>query len=226
MQAARPAIQIVNAFLPPCHVDGRRGSHDCRELSDRRGPRIVAQTCGGLQSKGGCASGGILTVEFEMSDFLNNLEKWQNLIKQHDAIVDETLFGRMGTGVVQDHFLMGVAKYTRCEQLRKDLVEYISAKETPRRRQRRSAGRSYTHGVRHGPRAIREEVALTTQRKMRWQRSTSSTHVRTLWKTGTPRKAKGKSGQGGKDKGEGKNKDGKVQLECSRCGKTSYMKKD
>ena len=31
----------------------------------------------------------VLTVPFDMSDFLIILEKWENLIKQHDAIVDE-----------------------------------------------------------------------------------------------------------------------------------------
>ena len=57
----------------------------------------------------------ILTAEFDMSDLLNSLEKFENLIKQHDAIVDElegvpnrvkiaTLISRMGTGVVQDPF--------------------------------------------------------------------------------------------------------------------------
>ena len=52
----------------------------------------------------------ILTAEFDMSDLLQ-------LIKQHDAIVDDlevvqgrvtiaTLTSRMGNGVVQDHFLV------------------------------------------------------------------------------------------------------------------------
>ena len=60
------------------------------------------------------------------------------MIKQHDAIVDELegaqdrvkiapLISRVGKGVVHDHFLVGVAKYARYEQLRKDLVEYLSA---------------------------------------------------------------------------------------------------
>ena len=80
----------------------------------------------------------ILTAEFDMSDFLNSLEKCVNVIKQHDAMVDElegvkdrvkiaTLISRMGKGIV--HFLVGVAKYTRYDQLRKDLVEYLSAKK-------------------------------------------------------------------------------------------------
>ena len=81
----------------------------------------------------------ILTVEFDMSDFLNSLEKWENLIKQHDAMVDAlegvqdrveiaTLISRMGKGVVEDHFLVGVAAYTRYDQLGKDLVDLLSAK--------------------------------------------------------------------------------------------------
>ena len=81
----------------------------------------------------------ILTLEFDVSDFLNRLEKWEKLINQHDANVDEldgvqerlkieTLISRVGKGVVQDH-LVGVAKYTRFEQHRKDLIEYHSAKK-------------------------------------------------------------------------------------------------
>ena len=82
----------------------------------------------------------ILAVEFDMSDFQDNVEKWEQLIKHHDAIVDElegvqervkiaTLIRRMGKGVVQDHFLVRVIKYTRCEQLRKDVVLYLFAKK-------------------------------------------------------------------------------------------------
>ena len=82
----------------------------------------------------------ILTVEFDMSDFLNSLEKWDNLVKQHDAMVDAlegvqdrvkiaTLISRMRKGVVEDHFLVEVAKYTRYDQLGKDLVDLLSAKK-------------------------------------------------------------------------------------------------
>ena len=46
-----------------------------------------------------------------------------------DRVNIATLISRMGSGVVQDHLLVGVAKYTRYEQLRKDLVEYLSAKK-------------------------------------------------------------------------------------------------
>ena len=83
---------------------------------------------------------GILTVEFDMSDFLNSLEAWEYQIKQHEAIVDElegvqerveiaTLISRTGKGVVQDHFLVGVAKYTRYDQLWKHFIECLAAKK-------------------------------------------------------------------------------------------------
>ena len=53
----------------------------------------------------------ILTVEFNMQDFLNSVEKWEYLIKQYDGMVEEleglqdrvkiaTLISRMGRGVV------------------------------------------------------------------------------------------------------------------------------
>ena len=68
-------------------------------------------------------------------------------------------------------------------------------------------------------------------KRRRWQRSTSSTDVRTLWKThscedGLLARQERPTGQEGKDKGRGKSKDSKAQLECFICGKTGYMKKD
>ena len=64
----------------------------------------------------------ILTVDFDMSDFLSRLEKWEYVIKQYDHMVDDpealqdrvkiaTVISRMGKGVVQDHFLVNMAKY-------------------------------------------------------------------------------------------------------------------
>ena len=69
-----------------------------------------------------------------MSDFLSSLEKWENLIKQHDTMVGEldgvhervkiaTLISRMGKGSV------GVATCTRYEDLWRDLVECLLVKK-------------------------------------------------------------------------------------------------
>ena len=52
--------------------------------------RKLEDACG---RKAGTRAAGpvvrILTVEFDMSDLLNSLEKWENLFKQHDATVNE-----------------------------------------------------------------------------------------------------------------------------------------
>ena len=84
-----------------------------------------------------------------MSDFLNSLENWENLIKPHNAIVDElegvwvrvkivTLISRVGKGVVQDHFLWELQSTGATKE---GLGRLSFGEETPRRRQLRSARR-------------------------------------------------------------------------------------
>ena len=123
------------------------------------------------------------------------------------------LLSLMGKGVVQDHFLVEVvAKYTRHKQLRKDLVECLSAKTHFGEDSSGLHGGGRDHG---GPKPMVKgqhgKIASTNQRRRRWQRSTSSTDVRTLWKTWSCELVlQDRPTQGGNDKGKGKHKDGKA----------------
>ena len=57
------------------------GSESGRKLVDAREPKMGTRTARLLVR--------ILTVSFDISDFLNSFEKWEYLVKQHDAIVYE-----------------------------------------------------------------------------------------------------------------------------------------
>ena len=148
----------------------------------------------------------ILTVDVDMSDFLNTLEKRENFIKQHDAIVDELEDVQERVEDVhpdQPHrqgcragSLLGGSCEVREPRTTQEGPGHVPfCEETPRWRQLRIAcrrsrpRRSYTHGDRNGQRTTREETTSTTQRRR--QRSTSSTDVRTLENmiAGAPRKA-------------------------------------
>ena len=117
--AALAAGAVLNAGMEPdrqhgsqtlfCFLvmlmEGRALTH-FRELQDRRGPRIVAQSLGEpTKPKAGTRAAGLLvkipTAEFDVREFLNRLEKWEHMIKQDAAIVEE-LESRAGTGHVKD----------------------------------------------------------------------------------------------------------------------------
>ena len=59
------------------------------------------------------------SVELGMSDFLDSPEQWKNLIKQHDATVDELERARTSGNCITDQACKGVAQYHfavfRCE---------------------------------------------------------------------------------------------------------------
>ena len=84
---------------------------NAENLQSGEGLGVVKKLVEAYDPEGGYAScrtsGQRLDVEFDMTDILNSLGKWENLIKQHDAIVDElegvqervniaTLMRRMG----------------------------------------------------------------------------------------------------------------------------------
>ena len=147
-EAAQQTVPVLNANLPdPAKqhrsqtiyyllvmlVEGRAMSmaENCkcgegfelwRKLTETYEPKAGTRAAGLLVR--------ILTVDFDMQDFLSSLEKWEYLIKQYDHMVGgiddlqdrvkiATLVSRMGKGVVQDHFLVNVSKYTKYEDLRK-----------------------------------------------------------------------------------------------------------
>ena len=104
----------------------------------------------------------------------------------HDRVKMSTPISRMGKGIVQDHFLVGVAEYTRYDQLRKDLVDYLSAKKHLGGDSSGVHGRSRDQGG-LAPMEIGTVKGQQGKRqhqqpqRSRCQRSTSSTDVRTLW---------------------------------------------
>ena len=133
-----------------------KGLEVWRKLVDACEPKAGTRAAGLLVK--------ILTVEFDLSDLLNSLEKWDNMIRHH-ATVDElegvegsvkiaTLLSRMGKGIVQDHFLVGVSMYTlRATQEGPGRV--LFSEEAPRWRQLRSArrrSRAWTVKGQHGKR--------------------------------------------------------------------------
>ena len=140
----------------------------------------------------------------------------------------------MGKGVVEDHFLVEAAKYTRYDQLGKDLVEFCEETLWWRQLRKRSRPqRSYTHGDRNGDRngqrqPTRQGTASAKQMRRIWQRFTSSTNVRTTWEPCS-------CGEGLLVRQERltfvRHRHGQVQRrqsqpECFRCGNTSHMTKD
>ena len=217
-EAAQQTVPVLNANLPdPAKqhrsqtiyyllvmlVEGRAMSmaENCkcgegfelwRKLTETYEPKAGTRAAGLLVR--------ILTVDFDMQDFLSSLEKWEYLIKQYDHMVGgiddlqdrvkiATLVSRMGKGVVQDHFLVNVSKYTKYEDLRKDLVDFLSAKK----HLGGTGGDSQSH---NGPAPM--EIGQMVNGK--WQ----------------------KGGKGGGAKGKGKGKD----ITCHHCGKPGHVKKD
>ena len=106
--AARPAIRIANTFLLLRHVDGRTSSHTFpRTARQERTSNCGAKSRRAHEPKACTRAAGLLvkipTAEFDVRDLLNRLEKWEHMIKQDAAIVEE-LESRAGTGHVKDRW--------------------------------------------------------------------------------------------------------------------------
>ena len=65
-----------------------------RNCETGEGLELWAKNSGGSRARCGYVSGCLLAktliADFDMSDFLGSLEKKENLIKQHDAVTDES----------------------------------------------------------------------------------------------------------------------------------------
>ena len=81
----------------------------------------------------------ILMYEFNMSDFLSSLEKWETFIRQYDGAVAgaeekiqgsvkmATVISRIGKGPLQDHLMLNSGRYENYEGMRAEIVEVLRA---------------------------------------------------------------------------------------------------
>ena len=125
-----------------------------------------------------------------------------------------TLINRKGKGVVQDHYLVGVAKYPHYEQLWKDFVESLSAKK------HLGGDSSVTSAVKTAERQRFTSIGrcANTVEKLVMQRRMAGVP---RGPTGT---SKGNFGQGGENNSTCKDEDDRAQPVCFRRGNTVHLK--
>ena len=81
----------------------------------------------------------ILMYDFDMSDFLASLERWETLLRQYDGAVASaaervqdsvktaTVISRIAKGPLHDHLMLNAAKYTKYDDMRGEIAEILRA---------------------------------------------------------------------------------------------------